>query len=286
VSTGQSQLIAGRYRLEAPISESVTAVSYRAKHVLLDRTVALKVTRPELRTDASARAWLLREGRAANRVRDAHVIRIEDIGETESGQIYLVMEHAEGQPLSDVIRSGPMPESRALDVASQLAEALASLHAARVVARDVTRASVWLTPQDGRTDFVKLVALERAQVEGEPRLAPKGTVLGTPEYASPEQARGEDVQPNSDAYALGVLLFEMLTGRLPFIADRPEAVLELQRATRPVAPSRLQEGVSEAADALCLRLLDKNPLARWEDASTLARELELLRARVLGRVLQ
>src|ERR1700731_5357080 len=119
------RVIAGRYRLEARIGEGGMGVVYRARHVLIDRVVAVKVIRPDLRGETHVRAWMLREARAANRVDHAHIIDIHDIGETEEGELYLVMEYLQGNPLSGELARGPLPIARGVDILEQMCAALA-----------------------------------------------------------------------------------------------------------------------------------------------------------------
>jgi eukaryotic-like serine/threonine-protein kinase len=205
------KVIAGRYRLEARIGEGGMGIVYRARHVLIDRVVAVKLIRPDLRGETHLRAWMLREARAANRVDHAHIIDIHDIGETDEGELYLVMEYLVGTPLSSELARGPLPLGRGLDILEQMGAALTRAHDLGVVHRDLKSDNILLTQRGGRKDFVKILDFGLAALAHDPRLAPKGAVFGTPEYMSPEQARGEQAGPHSDLYALGVLFFEMLT---------------------------------------------------------------------------
>src|SRR4026207_354091 len=209
------KVIAGRYRLEARIGEGGMGIVYRARHVLIDRVVAVKLIRPDLRGETHLRQWMLREARAANRVDHAHIIDIHDIGETEEGELYLVMEYLVGTSLSSELAKGPTQLSRAVDILEQMCAALARAHDLGVVHRDLKSDNILLTQRGGRKDYVKILDFGLAAIARDPRLAPKGAVFGTPEYMSPEQARGEDATSHSDLYALGVLLLEMLTGQLP-----------------------------------------------------------------------
>ncbi|PKN48228.1 MAG: serine/threonine protein kinase, partial [Deltaproteobacteria bacterium HGW-Deltaproteobacteria-20] len=223
------KVIAGRYRLETRIGEGGMGVVYRARHVLIDRVVALKLIRPDLRGETHLRAWMLREARAANRVDHAHIVDIHDIGETEEGELYLVMEYLVGISLSSEIARGPFPVVRAVDILEQMCAALARAHDLGVVHRDLKSDNIMLTVKGGRKDSVKILDFGLAGLARDPRLAPKGAVFGTPEYMSPEQARGEEAGPKSDLYALGVLFFEMCCGQLPFKSSDRETLLEMQR---------------------------------------------------------
>src|SRR5262249_24034454 len=231
-----NRVIAGRYRLEARIGEGGMGVVYRARHVLIDRIVAVKLIRPDLRGEPHLRAWMLREARGANRADHAQIIDIHDIGETKEGELYLVMEYLVGTSLSSELARGSMALARGVDILEQMCAALARAHDLGVVHRDLKSDNILLTSRGGRKDFVEILDFGLAGLARDPRLAPKGAVFGTPEYMSPEQARGEDAGPQSDLYALGVLFFEMLTGQLPFRSSDRETLLEMQRSSAPPKP--------------------------------------------------
>ena len=270
------KVVAGRYRLEARLGEGGMGVVYRARHVLIDRVVALKLIRPDLRGETHLRAWMLREARAANRVDHAHIIDIHDIGETEEGELYLVMEYLVGTPLSQELAKGPMPIARAIDILEQMCAALARAHDLGVIHRDLKSDNILLTARGGRKDFVKILDFGLAAIARDPRLAPKGAVFGTPEYMSPEQARGEEAVPHSDLYALGVLLFEMLTGQLPFRSSDREQLLEMQRTAPAPRPRGIRPDAHPGAEAISLRLLEKDLRKRYQDAHHLQEELKAL----------
>src|SRR5450432_2979857 len=228
--------IAGRYRLEARIGEGGMGVVYRARHVLIDRIVAVKLIRPDLRGETHLRAWMLREARAANRVDHAHIV----------------------------------------DILEQMCAALARAHDLGVVHRDLKSDNILLTSKGGRKDFVKILDFGLAHLAMDPRLAPKGAVFGTPEYMAPEQARGEEATPQSDLYALGVLFFEMLTGQLPFRSDDRETLLEMQRTAIAPRPRSIKPDVLPAAESIVVRLLEKDRRKRFQDAHHLHEELKTL----------
>jgi serine/threonine protein kinase len=270
------RVIAGRYRLEARIGEGGMGIVYRARHVLIDRVVAVKLIRPDLRGETHLRAWMLREARAANRVDHAHIIDIHDIGETDDGELYLVMEYLVGTPLSTELARGPIPLARAVDVLEQMGAALSRAHDLGVVHRDLKSDNILLTARGGRKDFVKILDFGLAALAHDPRLAPKGAVFGTPEYMSPEQARGEQAGPQSDLYALGVLFFEMLTGQLPFRASDRETLLEMQRTAPAPKPSATKKDCHPVAEKIVLRLLEKDARKRYRDGHHLLEELKAL----------
>jgi serine/threonine-protein kinase len=270
------RVIAGRYRLEARAGEGGMGVVYRARHVLIDRVVAVKLIRPDLRGETHLRAWMLREARAANRVDHAHIIDIHDIGETEEGELYLVMEYLVGTSLSSELAKGPMPLSRSVDILEQMCAALGRAHDLGVVHRDLKSDNILLSVKGGRKDFVKILDFGLAHLAMDPRLAPKGAVFGTPEYMAPEQARGEEAVPQSDLYALGVLFFEMLTGQLPFRSSDRETLLEMQRTAPAPKPRSIKPDVLPQAEAIILKLLEKDRRRRFQDAHHLHEELKSL----------
>jgi len=270
------RVVAGRYRLEARAGEGGMGIVYRARHVLIDRVVALKLIRPDLRGETHLRAWMLREARAANRVDHAHIIDIHDIGETEEGELYLVMEYLVGTALSNELARGPMPLARGVDILEQMCAALARAHDLGVVHRDLKSDNILLTSRGGRKDFVKILDFGLAHLAMDPRLAPKGAVFGTPEYMAPEQARGEEATAQSDLYALVVLFFEMLTGQLPFRSDDRETLLEMQRTSVAPRPRSIRPDVLPAAESIVVNLLEKDRRKRFQDAHHLHEELKSL----------
>ncbi|MBI4701780.1 MAG: protein kinase [Deltaproteobacteria bacterium] len=270
------KVVAGRYRLESRLGEGGMGLVYRARHVLIDRVVALKLIRPDLRAETHLRAWMLREAKAANRVNHAHIIDIHDIGETEEGELYLVMEYLVGTPLSAEVTKGPMPIARAVDVMEQMCAALARAHDLGVVHRDLKSDNILLTDRGGRKDFVKILDFGLAALHRDSRLAPKGAVFGTPEYMSPEQTRGEELTASSDLYTIGVLFFEMLTGQLPFRSNDRDTLLKMHQSQPPPRPTTLNAEAHPKAEEIALKLLAKDPKDRYRDAHHLQEDLKKL----------
>ncbi len=258
-------------------------VVYRARHVLIDRVCAIKLIRPDLRSETHLRAWMLREARAANRVDHAHIVQIHDVGETDEGELYLVMELLVGTALSTAVAKGPLPTERAVDIIEQMCAALARAHDLGVVHRDLKSDNIMLTMGGGRKDFVKILDFGLAALTRDARLAPKGAVFGTPEYMAPEQARGEDATPQCDLYALGVLFFEMLTGQLPFRSSDRETLLEMQRTAPPPRPRNIRPEIPPQAEAIILRLLEKETSKRFRDGHHLQEELKAFQRTLPGR---
>jgi serine/threonine protein kinase len=191
------RVVAGRYRLEARAGEGGMGVVYRARHVLIDRVVALKLIRPDLRGETHLRAWMLREARAANRVDHAHIIDIHDIGETEEGELYLVMEYLVGTSLSSELAKGPMPLARGVDILEQMCAALARAHDLGVIHRDLKSDNILMTTRGGRKDFVKILDFGLAHLARDPRLAPKGACSARPSTCPPSRRAAKRPGPRA-----------------------------------------------------------------------------------------
>ena len=259
-------LVAGRYRLEARIGAGALSVVYRARHVLIGREFAIKVLPLGLPGRDGFRAWFLREARAANLVNHPNVVEIYDSGETDEGLVYLVMELLVGERLSDRIAGGPLAARESFSIVEQVASALSRAHQLGVVHRDLKPEHVFLVERGGRSGIVKLIDFGLARVDREGRLGPAGAILGTPEYFAPEQARGEEAGPEADLYSLGIVLFEMLTGRLPFESDNPSRLAECHRSVPAPDPRLFRADLDPDAAAVTLRLLEKDPRRRYGDA--------------------
>ena len=274
------RVIAGRYRLEARAGEGGIGAIFRARHLLIHRTVAVKIIRSVWRDERHHRAWFLREARAANRVNHPNIVDIYDFGDCEDGLYYLVMEYLRGQPLSRVIERGPLDLARATDILEQSCAAMARAHELGVVHRDIKSDNVFLIDREGRNDFVKVLDFGLAWLSRDRRLAKKGAVFGTPEYMSPEQTRGEDATPASDQYALGVLYYEMVTGRLPFDPPERKALHRMHQEVVPPRPSRFVPNLAPAAERIIMRMLQKRQEDRYPDASSLHDEVSALRSQL------
>ncbi len=267
------RVIGGRYVLDGKLGQGGFGVVYRASHETVGRDVAIKFLLPDLASNPLNRERFLREARAANRIDHEHIIDITDFGETEDGLVYLVMELLEGRSLADEVGNGPMPVPRALDIAMQCTSALARAHELGVVHRDIKPENIHLITSGTRRDYVKLLDFGLAQMKGELRLTATGAVFGTPEYMAPEQARGAPLTALADLYALGCVLFEMLTGRAPFSGTTADLILKHMREAAPRV-SHFVPSVSPALDELVAKLLQKDPAKRHRDAYHLLAELK------------
>ncbi|MBN2529155.1 MAG: protein kinase [Deltaproteobacteria bacterium] len=274
------RVIADRYRLESRLGVGGMGAVYRARHLLIDRVVAIKILQPERRGEEHFRAWFLREARAANRINHANIVDISDFGETEDGLAYLVMELLVGDALSNLIARGPMPLDDTLDIMEQATAALARAHDLGVVHRDIKPDNIHLINRAGRKNFVKVIDFGLARLSQDGRLAAKGAVFGTPEYMSPEQARGEDATPLSDLYSLGVIMFEMLTGKLPFTARDRDSFIEAHKHSTPMVAIETNPDIDRSVSDTVAMLLEKDPNRRFRDAHHFVEKLKSLQRRV------
>ncbi|MRG91144.1 serine/threonine-protein kinase [Polyangium spumosum] len=254
--------VAGRYVLDELIGIGGMASVYRARFLLTDRPCAVKLLNPQLASDATTRERFNREARLAQRLAHPNIIEIFDHGDAEDGTPFLVMELLEGESLSEIIAAGPVPLARALPIVVQMTRALARAHDFEVIHRDLKPENVFLL----RGDRVKLLDFGIARCAQDVRLTNAGEVFGTPEYMAPERATSSDAGPPADLYALGVMLFEMLTQRLPFDAPSPAQILN-KHMLEP--PPRLAEHLPDAPpalDHLVYDLMAKVPDGRPVDA--------------------
>jgi serine/threonine protein kinase len=270
------RIIHNRYRLEERRGVGGMGAVYRAKHLFLDRVAAIKIIQPEQKSQDHFRAWFLREARAVNMINHAHIVEIYDYGETEDGLAYLVMEFLDGTPLSKNITRGPMELRETVDILEQVCAALSRAHDMGVVHRDLKPDNIYLMERGGKKNFVKILDFGLAKVAREGKLAEEGAVFGTPEYISPEQARGEEAGPQSDLYSLGIIFYEMLTGRLPFEDRDRDKLFGMQIYKPPPPPSTYVKTISPIAEGIIMKLLAKASEERYADAHHLLEEIKNL----------
>jgi hypothetical protein len=264
-------VVSGRYRLVDHLGAGATATVWRARDLELGRDVALKALLGS-GVDPELAGRFEREGIVLGRLNHPNVVPVLASG-IEDGRPYLVMELVDGKPLDAVLRDGPLAVDDALDLVADVAAGLGAAHRAGVIHRDVKPANI-VCDQEG---VPRLVDFGIARVDDMTAMTQANTVLGTANYLSPEQARGERLGPESDVYALGCVLFELLTGTPPFVADSHVAVAYRHVHDEPVSPSSLRPEVPAAVDAIVLRCLAKWPAGRYPTASDL--EVDLRRAR-------
>ncbi|GGJ81218.1 serine/threonine-protein kinase PksC [Streptomyces camponoticapitis] len=268
----------GRYQLRDLLGEGGMASVYLAYDAALDRQVAIKTLHTELGREQSFRERFRREAQAVAKLSHTNIVSVFDTGEDElDGSLmpYIVMEYVEGQPLGSVLQSdiqqyGAMPADRALKVTADVLAALETSHEMGLVHRDIKPGNVMMT----KRGVVKVMdfGIARAMQSGVTSMTQTGMVVGTPQYLSPEQALGRGVDARSDLYSVGIMLFQLLTGRLPFEADSPLAIAYAHVQEEPVAPSSINRSITPAMDALVARALKKNPNERFPSAAAMRDE--------------
>ncbi|MFH1502736.1 MAG: protein kinase [Candidatus Eisenbacteria bacterium] len=261
------------YRILEKLGEGGMGVVYKAEDTRLERTVALKFLPRELTADPGAKERFAREARAASALDHPNICTIHDVDETEDGQMFMSLACYQGETVKEKIDRGPLSVEEALDVAIHVAEGLREAHSRGVVHRDIKPANIVVTPE-GR---VKIMDFGLAKLVGQPKLTRVGLSVGTVAYMSPEQARGQDVDHRTDIWSLGAVLYEMLTGRLPFGSGHAQSVIHsiLNDEPRPVAslrpdvPAQLVSVVETALATL--------PGSRYCDAGAMLRDLRDVR---------
>ena len=280
--TGDPITVGGRYELGDPLGRGGMAEVRRAIDRRLGRPVAVKQLRTDLATDSTFQARFRREAQSAAGLNHPTIVAVYDTGEEVDPRTgvsipYIVMELVEGSTLRDVLRDGRkiLPE-RALELTQGVLDALSYSHKAGIIHRDIKPANVMLTPTGG----VKVMdfGIARAVADTSATMTQTAAVIGTAQYLSPEQARGETVDARSDIYSAGCLLYELLVGRPPFIGDSPVSVAYQHVREAPVPPSQLDPVITPDIDAITLKALAKDPADRYQSA----REMKADIARVLA----
>lgn len=268
-----NKVLAGRYELFERVGEGGMSVVYKAKDKLLNRFVAIKILKPEFINDHKFIDSFRRESQAAASLSHPNIVNIYDVGR-EGNIHYIVMELIQGKTLSDYIKEqGPMPYPKVIALSKQIAAALAFAHKNHIIHRDVKPHNVMITPNGTAkiTDFGIAKAVNAATIvdntEG---------IIGSVHYFSPEQARGGYVDEKSDIYSLGIVMYEMLTGRVPFDGDNPVNIALMHINGEMVPPSKLVDGVPPALEHIILKCTDKYPVNRFASADELIEALNNL----------
>lgn len=273
------QTLADKYRVEELINQGGMGAVYRATHVLMDKTVAVKVLHPALAADSVIVARFSREARAASRISHPHALTVTDFGESDNGVVYLVMEYLRGQTLKEVIRSeGPLPLARVVEIIRQVSGALEAAHSEGVVHRDLKSDNIMLVDMGTGGDWSKVldfgIAKITEKVGQDPALTAPNFIIGTPQYMSPEQcSQVAEIDSRSDIYSLGVIIYEMLVGHVPFTGESPTAIMMKHLQEPP--PSILEErsDLPAAVARVGARAMAKRPEDRFQTVSELSDEL-------------
>jgi serine/threonine protein kinase/Flp pilus assembly protein TadD len=266
----KGSLIAGKYRIIGEIGRGGMGVVYKAEDQRLGRTVALKFLPIQWTSDPEARERFSKEARAASALDHPNICTVHEIGETDDGRMFITMGCYEGESLREKVKRGPLEYDQAVEIAVQVALGLSKAHQKGIVHRDIKPANILIT----NDNIVKIVDFGLAKLAGEVRLTKMGSTVGTAAYMSPEQLRGEAVDQRADIWSFGALLYEMVTGKLPF-GDRPDQSLVLAILNEdPVPPTRNRPGIPPDLDLLILKCLDKDPARRFQSMDDVSRELK------------
>ena len=283
-----NKTISSRYRILEKLGEGGMGTVYKAEHCLMEKIVAFKVLHSHLIANKPALERFRREVRAASKFQHKNVIQIYDAGEGEGGIFYMAMEFVEGVSLEAVIKKSPVPFERQLVILRQVLKAVGEAHKKGIVHRDLKSDNIMITRDKKGEDLVKVMDFGIAKVlEGDSSIhdtgdgdrlykTMEGVITGTPQYMSPEQCEGKKVDNRSDLYSLGVIMFEMLTGQLPFESETAMGYIGKHIVEEPPVPSKLRPelGVHPVYERIILKLLEKDPAKRYQSAGLIFDELE------------
>jgi eukaryotic-like serine/threonine-protein kinase len=271
--------VARRYCIEQHVGGGAMGDVYRARHVGLGTDVALKIMRPSIAGESEFKERFYREAKAASRLDHPNSVRVLDYGQEDDGLVYLAMEFLRGRDLLEVIREDwPLRDERIVDILAQTLAAIGAAHGHGIVHRDLKPENIMIVPDgdDEHHDRVKVCDFGIAKLidarafksaeDVKTELTTGNVIIGTPEYMSPEQARGESLDARSDLYSVGVILYRMLTNRLPFDAENAIGIAVKHIVEEPLAPSRVAPNVNPRLEEICLRALRKDPRQRHASA--------------------
>ncbi|PWT82528.1 MAG: hypothetical protein C5B44_01990, partial [Acidobacteria bacterium] len=275
------QTLDDKYRLEAKLGVGGMGTVYRARHLLIDRAVAVKVLNPRYGEDEAARERFRREARAAGRLQHANAVTVTDFGETPGGFVYIVMELLEGRTLREIIgKEAPLESARSVSIMLQASAAVSAAHDAGIIHRDLKPANIFVVQRSDAPVIVKVLdfgiaklAVESLEEDDSTSLTQIGAMIGTPRYMSPEQCSGLPLTPAADVYSLGVILYEMLTGAAPFTGSSPLAIAMKHAADPPRLPREIVAAIPESIEQVVLHALEKDPSYRPANANAFRQEL-------------
>ncbi|MEZ4453555.1 MAG: serine/threonine-protein kinase [Nannocystaceae bacterium] len=277
-------ILADRYQIIRKLGEGGMANVYLAEHLAIKKPCAIKVLHAEEAHKETIVDRFLQEARAASVIDHENVVEISDFGRTDEECVFLVMEMLVGEDLADMLdREKRITWARAKPMLLQICSALAAAHEKGIIHRDMKPENVFRLSRRGNDDFIKVLDFGIAKITSESVVGPRaltqtGMIFGTPEYMSPEQAEGRTVDLRTDVYSLGVIMFQLLTGRVPFRGESPTTTLVKHLVDEPPVPSQVapEAGLSPDIDALILRALKKDPAQRYSDMNDFARAIDAL----------
>jgi eukaryotic-like serine/threonine-protein kinase len=280
-------IVADRFRIIKRIGIGGMGTVYEAEHVFINKRVALKLLRSEITSKPDAIARFQREALAASTIGHPGIVQIDDFGRLKDGQVYLTMEYLEGCPLSRVIADGPISFGRLVDLSVQTCHALAAAHAKGIIHRDLKPENLFVVDDGTRVKILDF-GIAKVSFGGEgANLTQTGAIFGTPNYMAPEQALGKKVDHRADIYSMGIILYEMVTGVVPFQSESFLAILTQQVTVEPRPPSEVARDrvVHPAVEALVLKAIAKDPEARFQTMAELIGELQRVHQLVTGGAL-
>ncbi|MFO0727051.1 MAG: protein kinase [Myxococcota bacterium] len=272
--------LAGKYNIIKKLGEGGMGSVYQASQIPIDRMVAVKVLLGKLAQDEVAVKRFEQEARAVSKMQHPNTVTIYDYGKTEDDRLYIVMEFLRGKTLSDALRqSGGMDARRAIHIIRQVCASLAEAHKAGIIHRDLKPDNIFLTEVGGTRDFTKVLdfgVAKMADSEAASTLTQTGMIFGTPKYMSPEQAEGKTIDFRADIYAIGVVMYEMLTGRPPFLADTPVALLlkHISEPPKPFRSIRPDLSIPAELEGVVMKALEKSPDRRYLEVGEMSADLE------------
>ncbi|UCD06184.1 MAG: protein kinase [candidate division WOR-3 bacterium] len=268
------------YRILEELGGGGMGVVYKAEDIKLKRNVALKFLPHDLTRDRTAKQRFIQEAQAASSLDHPNICTIHEIGETDEGQLFIVMACYEGNNLKHRAEKDPLDINEAIKIAVEVAQGLAEAHAKGIVHRDIKPANIFLTSDGG----VKILDFGLAKVAGTTRITKTESITGTVAYMSPEIVRAEDVDHRTDIWSLGVVLYEMLTGQLPFKGDNWEATMFAISNNAPVSVTQLREDIPLSLERITTRMLQKKPQDRYEDIQTVVADLRAIDNKDISKI--
>jgi serine/threonine-protein kinase len=262
-----------QYVIKRKLGEGGMGAVYLADQPAVGRQAVIKVMHPSLSRDPTVATRFEVEARAASQLNHPHIITIYNYGAMQDSTLFLAMEYCSGKSLEEVVRGGAVSAQRATEIGGQICDALAEAHRRGVVHRDLKPSNIILTEMGRHRDYVKVLDFGIAKMEGV-KLTRTGSVIGTPQYMSPEQLRGDPLDGRSDIYSLGVMLYELVAGQLPFKSDSAAGYMHKHLNEVPVSPTSIRQNIPTNLAAIILKALAKDPAGRFQDADTFGRALE------------